>query len=156
MPHKACHITPDVCGLELVFRNCKDAHDFLLLHGIDFSGFHLFVEAVLADSKSAETLSPGKVEQAHLAERMKNGASFMELILTVYPKNTLPYPIETYQKYKASQCERILLLYDMVNIEVYAKKQDWLKQLLLNAGTQNTAEIRLKTEETDGRTGMYV
>ncbi len=156
MLHNACHITPDVCGLELVFHTCKDAHDFLLLNGIDFSGFDLFAEAVLAASKSAVTLNPGKVEQAHLAERMKNGASFMELILTVYPENAVSYPVETYQKYKASQCEMILLLYDMVNIEVYVKKQDWLKQLLQNAGALNAAEIRLKTEETDGRMGMYV
>lgn len=148
--------TPDVCGLELTFRTCRDAHEFLLLNGLELTNYVVFANDCVPNYKSAPMPIPGYIKGSLIVEMIEHKKYFEALMLDIYPKNVARSQINTYQEYKFSPCEMIILMYDMVNIEVYAKKKVWLLQLLNNANTLGAVKVVLKTEENDERTGMYV
>ncbi len=149
-------ITPDVCGLEFHLKSFIDIHNFLMLDNLDLAGFEIFASDGMLCHGTAQMPIPGYIKRSFLAEMREHKQSFETLVLHIYPTNTVPANIDTYQEYKNSQCVMILLLYDALNIEIYSKNQMWLMQMLNDACTLNATNIVLKTEETDEREGMYV
>lgn len=148
--------TSNVCGMELTFNTCRKAHDFLRFNGIDLTDYSVFANDCLTYYKADQLPIPGYIEHYLIIEMIEREHFFERLVLNIYPKNAAFSQIDTYQEYKISQCEMIILMYDMLNIEVYAKKKAWLQQLLNNAYALEADNIVFKTEETDERTGMYV
>lgn len=150
------YIRPDVCGLELTFKTCKNAHNFLLLNNLDLTNYVVFANDYMPCYTAAQVSIPGYIKRSFIIELIEHEHFLESLVLNIYPKNVAPSQINTYQEYKVSQCEMIILMYDMLNIEVYAKKKTWLLQLLNNAYALKAVKVVFKTEETDGRMGMYV
>lgn len=148
--------TSDVCGLELAFKTCREAHNFLLLNDLDLTDYVVLVNDCVPYNKAVQVPIPNCIKHSIIVEMIEHKQFFESLVLNIYPKNVTISQISTYQEYKISQCEMIILMYDMLNIEVYAKKKAWLLQLSNNAHTLEAVKVVLKTEETDGRTGMYV
>lgn len=77
------------------------------------------------------------------------------LVLHLYPENTASVQIDTYDDFLKSDCEMIILLYDIYYLEVYCKNQIWLQKLLNHVINTPGARVEEKYEETDPRTIMY-
>lgn len=63
--------------------------------------------------------------------------------------------IENYKDFNNSNCQLILLISDVFDVEIYFKENE-LKNLILNNLKENNIDYNIKTAENDERTIMYV
>lgn len=78
------------------------------------------------------------------------------MMLEIIPNNSIIKNITTYEDFVKSQCELLLLIYDVAYGEIYVKNKDWLFKLLDNIEKMKVKELCIKTDESDMRTAMYV
>ncbi|MGQ0416420.1 DUF2691 family protein, partial [Bacillus sp. HC-TM] len=75
--------------------------------------------------------------------------------LTAYPKGEKAIDIETYEEFKESKCELIVLAVDAQYIQIYVKDQKAIELMYENARKQGFY-VKYVTDENDGRTRLSV
>ena len=143
-------------GLEIVFKNFCDLTRFLSLNGMNLFSYYFYCVDHSIYYHSETTQFSSKISYAELFEISKRPYVIERLHLQVYQYGTFPQEIESYQDFVSSECEMIILAYDGVYLEIYARDNQWLNQLLSNAREIEVESINVKTLNTDTRKGMYV
>ncbi|PFL30449.1 hypothetical protein COJ26_23495 [Bacillus thuringiensis] len=75
--------------------------------------------------------------------------------LKAYPKGEVLGEIETYEEFKESKCEVVVLVADGDYIQIYVKNQEEIEMMYENARNQGLY-VEYITDENDGRTRMSV
>ena len=75
--------------------------------------------------------------------------------LKAYPKGEVLGDIETYEEFKESKCELVLLVADCTYVTIYAKDQKAIELMYENALNQDFY-VEYVTDENDGRTRLLV
>ncbi|MBJ8105670.1 MULTISPECIES: DUF2691 family protein [Bacillus cereus group] len=99
---------------------------------------------------------PSIVEGSDLKRLFKDNIYYVIFAdLKAYPKGEEVVDIETYEEFKESKCELVLLVADGTYVTVYAKDQKEIKSLYENAQNQGYY-VEYVTDENDGRTRLSV
>ncbi|EEL70036.1 hypothetical protein bcere0026_28510 [Bacillus mycoides] len=99
---------------------------------------------------------PSIVEGSDLKRLFKDNIYYVIFAdLKAYPKGEEVVDIETYEEFKESKCELVLLVADSTYVTVYAKDQKEIKSLYENAQNQGYY-VEYVTDENDGRTRLSV
>ncbi|MGE6401171.1 MULTISPECIES: DUF2691 family protein [Bacillus cereus group] len=99
---------------------------------------------------------PSVVEGIDLKNLFKDNVYYLIFAdLKAYPKGEEVVGIETYEEFKESKCELVLLVVDCTYVTVYAKDQKVIKALYENAQNLNFY-VEYVTDENDGRTRLSV
>lgn len=137
--------------------------DFLgiILKPIDIAAFSWQV-----GSEESYTVTDGRVDEELFLEDKKvmTGIELKSLIqnnryylifadLKAFPKGKLA-EIKTYEEFKKSECEIVLLVTDSCYVEVYCKDQHKIESLFKNAQEFGFEDISHITDENDGRTWL--
>ncbi|GAB6548734.1 MULTISPECIES: DUF2691 family protein [Bacillus] len=75
--------------------------------------------------------------------------------LKAYPIGEVLEEIETYEEFKESKCELVLLVADCTYVTIYAKDQKAIELMYENARNQGFY-VEYVTDENDGRTRLSV
>ncbi|MFC9418179.1 DUF2691 family protein [Bacillus mobilis] len=75
--------------------------------------------------------------------------------LKAYPKGEVLEEIETYEEFKESKCELVLLVADCTYVTIYAKDQKAIELMYENARNQGFY-VEYVRDENDGRTRLSV
>ena len=75
--------------------------------------------------------------------------------LKAYPKGEVLGEIETYEEFKESKCEVVVLVADGDYIQIYVKNQEEIEMMYENARNQGLY-VEYITDENDGRTRLSV
>ncbi|MDT3497539.1 DUF2691 family protein [Bacillus toyonensis] len=113
---------------------------------------------VVRDGLGSELFSEDK--------KIMNGLEFKKIIkdniyylifadLKAYPKGEVLGEIETYEEFKESKCEVVVLVADGDYIQIYAKDQEAIELMYENALNQGLY-VEYVTDENDGRTRLSV
>ncbi|PFU37900.1 hypothetical protein COK86_26760 [Bacillus cereus] len=99
---------------------------------------------------------PSIVEGADLKRLFKDNIYYVIFAdLKAYPKGEEVVDIETYEEFKESKCDLILLVADCTYVTVYAKDQEAIELMYENAIDQGFY-VEYVTDENDGRTRLSV
>lgn len=149
-----------------IFVDIPNEYDNLLwkvLKPIDITSFDWRVENeesyfILPDGLGPELFSEDN--------KVMSGLEFKKLIkdniyylifadLKAYPKGEVLEEIETYEEFKESKCEVVVLVADGDYIHIYAKGQKAIELMYENAMNQGFY-VEYVTDENDGRTRLSV
>ncbi|MGG5737833.1 MULTISPECIES: DUF2691 family protein [Bacillus cereus group] len=96
------------------------------------------------------------MEGSELKKQIKDNIYYLLFVdLKAYPKGEVLGEIETYEEFKESKCEVVVLVADGDYIQIYAKKQEEIEMMYENALNQGFY-VEYITDENDGRTRMSV
>jgi hypothetical protein len=96
------------------------------------------------------------MEGSELKKQIKDNIYYLLFVdLKAYPKGEVLGEIETYEDFKESKCEVVVLVADGDYIQIYAKKQEEIEMMYENALNQGFY-VEYITDENDGRTRMSV
>jgi hypothetical protein len=96
------------------------------------------------------------MEGSELKKQIKDNIYYLLFVdLKAYPKGEVLEEIETYEEFKESKCEVVVLVADGDYIQIYAKKQEEIEMMYENALNQGFY-VEYITDENDGRTRMSV
>ncbi|PGV60602.1 hypothetical protein COD94_19685 [Bacillus cereus] len=99
---------------------------------------------------------PSVVEGLDLKKLVKDNIYYLIFAdLKAYPKGEAAVDIETYEEFKESKCEVVILVVDSQYIQIYAKDQKAIKLMYENAMNQGFY-VEYVTDENDGRTRLSV
>lgn len=99
---------------------------------------------------------PSVVEGLDLKRLFKDNIYYVIFAdLKAYPKGEEVVDIETYEEFKESKCELVLLVADYAYVTVYAKDQEAIELMYENAIDQGFY-VEYVTDENDGRTRLSV
>ncbi|GLV64662.1 hypothetical protein Bmyc01_33320 [Bacillus mycoides] len=99
---------------------------------------------------------PSVVEGLDLKKLVKDNIYYLIFAdLKAYPKGEAAVDIETYEEFKESKCEVVVLVVDSQYIQIYAKDQKAIKLMYENAMNQGFY-VEYVTDENDGRTRLSV
>ncbi len=99
---------------------------------------------------------PSIVEGSDLKRLFKDNIYYVIFAdLKAYPKGEKVVDIETYEEFKESKCELVLLVVDCTYVTIYAKDQEAIKLMYENALNQSFY-VEYITDENDGRTRLSV
>lgn len=76
--------------------------------------------------------------------------------LKAYPKGSVPKELETYNDFKESDCELVLLIADGTFVTVYCKDNVLSETLFNHAKRKGYMDVAYTTDENDERTGFSV
>ena len=96
------------------------------------------------------------MEGSELKKLIKDNIYYLIFVdLKAYPKGEEVVDIETYEEFKESKCEVVVLVADGDYIQIYAKNQEEIEMIYENALNQGFY-VEYITDENDGRTRMSV
>ncbi|MGG5791956.1 DUF2691 family protein [Bacillus nitratireducens] len=96
------------------------------------------------------------MEGLELKKLIKDNIYYLLFVdLKAYPKGKVLGEIETYEEFKKSKCEVVVLVADGDYIQIYAKNQEEIEMIYENALNQGFY-VEYITDENDGRTRMSV
>ncbi|MGE6596380.1 DUF2691 family protein [Bacillus proteolyticus] len=99
---------------------------------------------------------PSVMEGLDLKKLVKDNIYYLIFAdLKAYPKGEAAVDIETYEEFKESKCEVVVLVVDSQYIQIYAKDQKAIKLMYENAMNQGFY-VEYVTDENDGRTRLSV
>jgi len=99
---------------------------------------------------------PSIVEGSDLKTLFKENIYYVIFAdLKAYPKGEEVVDIETYEEFKESKCELVLLVADCTYVTIYAKDQKKIELMYENARNQGY-DVEYVTDENDGRTRLSV
>ncbi|AKR10066.1 MULTISPECIES: DUF2691 family protein [Bacillus cereus group] len=99
---------------------------------------------------------PSVVEGLALKKLVKDNVYYLIFAdLKAYPKGEIAIDIETYEEFKESKCEVVVLAVDAQYIQIYAKDQKAIELMYENARNQGFY-VEYVTDENDGRTRLSV
>ncbi len=147
-------------GFELVLKQGDSLNIASLFYGIDLERENIRVVESEIIVKN-RVIRNDNNEEKRVVSAIKNQTENIKtlihkLVAQFYPDGALPSAINTYYGFLRSDCDLVLLVYDMNYVEVYVKQWTWLCQLLKNAAQLPIVEFNIKTEQTDPRSDFYV
>ncbi|MED1114622.1 DUF2691 family protein [Bacillus paramycoides] len=93
---------------------------------------------------------------SELKKLLKDNIYYLIFVdLKAYPKGEVLGEIETYEEFKESMCEVVVLVADGDYIQIYAKDQEVIEMMYENALNQGLY-VEYITDENDGRTRLSV
>ncbi|HHT7152959.1 hypothetical protein BK718_06990 [Bacillus thuringiensis serovar andalousiensis] len=99
---------------------------------------------------------PSVVEGLALKKLVKDNIYYLIFAdLKAYPKGEKTIDIETFEEFKESKCEVVVLVADGEYIQIYAKNQEEIEMMYENAVNQGFY-VEYITDENDGRTRLSV
>ncbi|MEK5246996.1 DUF2691 family protein [Bacillus sp. FSL R9-9530] len=149
-----------------IFVDIPNEYDNLLwkvLKPIDITSFDWRVENeesyfILPDGLGPELFSEDNkvMSGLELKKLIKDNIYYLIFAdLKAYPKGEEVVDIETYEEFKESKCEVVVLVADGDYIQVYAKNQEEIEMMYENAIDQGFY-VEYVTDENDGRTRLSV
>ncbi|MEK4579149.1 DUF2691 family protein [Bacillus sp. FSL R12-0074] len=149
-----------------IFVDIPNEYDNLLwkvLKPIDITSFDWQVENeesyfILPDGLGPELFSEDNkvMSGLELKKLIKDNIYYLIFAdLKAYPKGEEVVDIETYEEFKESKCEVVVLVADGDYIQVYAKNQEEIEMMYENAIDQGFY-VEYVTDENDGRTRLSV
>lgn len=150
-------------GITVDIPNENDNLLWKVLKPIDISSFDWWVGSeesyLVARGGLDEALfpeEPSVVEGSDLKRLFKDNIYYVIFAdLKAYPKGEEVVDIETYEEFKESKCEVVVLVADGDYIQVYAKNQEEIEMMYENAIDQGFY-VEYVTDENDGRTRLSV
>ncbi|MGH1298380.1 DUF2691 family protein [Bacillus pretiosus] len=150
-------------GITVDIPNENDKLLWKVLKPIDISSFDWWVGSeesyLVARGGLDEALFPEEpsiVEGSDLKRLFKDNIYYVIFAdLKAYPKGEKVVDIETYEEFKGSKCELVLLVVDCTYVTIYAKDQEAFKLMYENALNQSFY-VEYITDENDGRTRLSV
>ncbi|ABY44082.1 DUF2691 family protein [Bacillus mycoides] len=150
-------------GITVDIPNEYDNLLWKMLKTIDISSFDWWVGSeesyLVARGGLDEALFPEEpsiVEGSDLKRLFKDNIYYVIFAdLKAYPKGEEVVDIETYEEFKESKCELVLLVADCTYVTVYAKDQEAIELMYENAIDQGFY-VEYVTDENDGRTRLSV
>ncbi|WP_242309665.1 DUF2691 family protein [Bacillus cereus group sp. BfR-BA-01331] len=150
-------------GITVDIPNEYDNLLWKVLKPIDISSFNWWVGSeesyLVARGGLDEALFPEEpsiVEGSDLKRLFKDNIYYVIFAdLKAYPKGEEVVDIETYEEFKESKCELVLLVADCTYVTVYAKDQEAIELMYENAIDQGFY-VEYVTDENDGRTRLSV
>lgn len=150
-------------GITVDIPNEYDNLLWKMLKPIDISSFDWWVGSeesyLVARGGLDEALFPEEpsiVEGSDLKRLFKDNIYYVIFAdLKAYPKGEEVVDIETYEEFKESKCELVLLVADCTYVIVYAKDQEAIELMYENAIDQGFY-VEYVTDENDGRTRLSV
>lgn len=150
-------------GITVDIPNENDKLLWKVLKPIDISSFDWWVGSeesyLVARGGLDEALFPEEpsiVEGSDLKRLFKDNIYYVIFAdLKAYPKGEEVVDIETYEEFKGSKCELVLLVVDCTYVTIYAKDQEAIKLMYENALNQSFY-VEYITDENDGRTRLSV
>ncbi|AIW84546.1 DUF2691 family protein [Bacillus mycoides] len=150
-------------GITVDIPNEYDNLLWKMLKPIDISSFDWWVGSeesyLVARGGLDEALFPEEpsiVEGSDLKRLFKDNIYYVIFAdLKAYPKGEEVVDIETYEEFKESKCELVLLVADCTYVTVYAKDQEAIELMYENAIDQGFY-VEYVTDENDGRTRLSV
>ncbi|PQZ52792.1 MULTISPECIES: DUF2691 family protein [Bacillus] len=134
-----------------------------VLRPVDITVFDWRVEneesyLVVRDGIGSELFSEDKkiMNGLELKKLIKDNIYYLIFAdLKAYPKGEALGEIETYEEFKESKCEVVVLVADGDYIQIYAKDQEVIELMYENALNQGLY-VEYVTDENDGRTRLSV
>ncbi|MCU5378528.1 DUF2691 family protein [Bacillus cereus] len=150
-------------GITVDIPNENDKLLWKVLKPIDISSFDWWVASeesyLVARGGLDEALFPEEpsiVEGSDLKRLFKDNTYYLIFAdLKAYPKGEVLEEIETYEEFKESKCEVVVLVADGDYIHIYAKDQKAIELMYENARNQGFY-VEYVTDENDGRTRLSV
>ncbi|EMY5506128.1 DUF2691 family protein [Bacillus wiedmannii] len=150
-------------GITVDIPNEYDNLLWRVLKPIDISSFDWWVGSeesyLVARGGLDEALFPEEpsiVEGSGLKKLFKDNIYYVIFAdLKAYPKGEVLGDIETYEEFKESKCELVLLVADCTYVTIYAKDQKAIELMYENALNQDFY-VEYVTDENDGRTRLLV
>jgi len=143
------------CGIECVFSDVKQTTDFLRLLISHINDGYFCIEDQFVLSKGESTAFPEKLKAGEFRELLTPFVYVLSLVVHLYPSDAQNEWIDTYEDYKKSRCEMIILIYDSAYLEVYCKSIELLDNLFKIAKMSAVTADKIY-EDTDDRTCMWV
>lgn len=139
-------------GLRFENQNSYNSYLDKLLHGIDIRKYVWEIDEDQVFTKEGFLFS----------EDSYTGDSFSELItqpsylvffinLQAYPIGIGYLDIETYDDFRKSSCEILIFVTDSIFVDIYAKDENIIETIKLNAERNNFTKIQYITDENDTR-----
>ncbi|PEF34269.1 DUF2691 family protein [Bacillus wiedmannii] len=149
-----------------IFVDIPNEYDNLLwkvLKSINITSFDWRVENeesyfVLSDGLGPELFSEDNkvMSGLELKKLIKDNIYYLIFAdLKAYSKGEEVVDIETYEEFKESKCELVLLVADCTYVTIYAKDQKKIELMYENARNQGYY-VEYVTDENDGRTRLSV
>ncbi|MEK7015956.1 DUF2691 family protein [Bacillus sp. FSL R9-9410] len=113
---------------------------------------------IIGNELGPELFSEDKeiIEGSELKKQIKDNIYYLLFVdLKAYPKGEELGEIETYEEFKESKCEVVVLVADGDYIQIYAKNQEEIEMMYENALNQGFY-VEYITDKNDGRTRMSV
>ncbi|MGD6891839.1 DUF2691 family protein [Bacillus mobilis] len=150
-------------GITVDIPNEYDNLLWKVLKPIDISSFDWWVGSeesyLVARSGLDEALFPEEpsiVEGSDLKRLLKDNIYYVIFTdLKAYSKGEKVVDIETYEEFKESKCELVLLVADCTYVIIYAKDQKAIELMYENAQIHGFY-VEYVTDENDGRTRLSV
>ncbi|WP_342714872.1 DUF2691 family protein [Bacillus paramycoides] len=150
-------------GITVDIPNEYDNLLWKVLKPIDISSYDWWVgneeSYLIARGGLDETLFPDEpsiVEGSDLKTLFKDNIYYVIFAdLKAYSKGEEVVDIETYEEFKESKCELVLLVADCTYVIIYAKDQKKIELIYENARNQDYY-VEYVTDENDGRTRLSV
>ena len=138
-----------VRGIEATLDYKKSFQPYQLLENIPLQDYKVYLQWCLTSNISA-TCTPGMITRLEL-EKLSAKDSIWELVLHIIPPGAPARRIDNYQEFLSSSCQCSILFYDCANLEVYVKKEEWLRILKDNILKMSPQAVRIKTDTNDSR-----
>lgn len=150
-------------GITVDIPNEYDNLLWKVLKPIDISSYDWWVGSeesyLIARGGMDEALfpeGPSIVEGSDLKILFKDNIYYVIFAdLKAYSKGEEVVDIETYEEFKESKCELVLLVADCTYVTIYAKDQKQIELMYENARNQGYY-VEYVTDENDGRTRLSV
>ena len=145
-----------MCGIECSFLDIDSLLVYLKFKNTVFENYYVFIadQAVYLHGKRIQL--PCFIELKTFAELMELPYVFERLILQFYPRREACKPLHSFSDFDNSSCEIVILVFDAVNLEAYAKDSKIIQTLYFNALQIGCYNLAYKTKDSDSREGIYV
>lgn len=137
-------------GLEIKYDKIYTSDLRKIFENINLNGFKYQIT-------EDEIIDNGSITINNLQDLFENypNAFIFLLNLKLYKKINSSFEIKTYQDFKNSKCELLLLIVDSEYLEIYFQNK-YLKKQILNNLKKYKITYKIKTLENDGRTHLSV
>ena len=144
-------------GFEFVLKQGKDLQISKLFPGIMLKDTQIYI----GESEMFRNNRPAQNEVALIVSMIKEHVEVPDswihnLVLYLYPNSAIASAIRTYKEFLDSDCELVLLVYDMSYVEIYVKDSYLLEQLLNNVAQMPIVKLDIITEKTDLRSEFFI
>ena len=122
----------------------------------DYKFYYRQQEIIFEDTK--ETKFKKIMNGYEIKNLIENNEKYMivDLNLHVYYQNNKEIlDLSNYDNFLNSNCQLVILIYDLENVEIYFKDNYLKEKILLNLSFLNI-KYKIKTLKNDGRTSFYV
>lgn len=143
-------------GFECVFSKANDVLLFFNSFNLKLNRYYFYTVDAAVYSYNKRLDVPRKFLCSYFQELVQSCFWGEGLVLHLYPESAEFQKIDNYDDFLNSECQMIILLYDVCYLEIYCKNQEWLQILMQKAIDIPGACVEGKSKDTDSRTMMYV